>query len=175
MSCNPGYGTNLPLPFHNEMGEKFEMISPEMVREILPHRGNALRIDSAVCYAQSNRIVASRLLTESDYDFEGHFPGKPILPGVIQVEIAAQAAILLIKKKYPEMTELPYLTWIKETKFMRPALPGDVLSVSVSVRTKKGDSLHKHPFKFFFVITKKSAGEEKKVSSGYFDGKAARN
>lgn len=175
MSCNSGYGVTIPFTFQTEAGEKFELVPPETVRDLLPHQGIALRIDSAQYFGPSSRIVAYRLLTESDYDFEGHFPGKPVLPGAIQIEIAAQAAVLLAKKKYPYIKDLPLLTRVREVRFKHPAVPGDVLSISVSLAEEKAKNSRRHPLEFSFVIGKKTANGEKRVSSGHFEGMAFRS
>ena len=174
MGCHPVYSGSFTLQFKTESGEEFEFISPEMVRELLPHRDIALRIDSAKFFAAESRVVATRYLAPEDWDFIGHFDGKPVLPGAIQVEIAAQAAVILVKKKYPEITDWPCLSGIGRVKFKREAIPEDTLNILVSLISYHKNNPISYPFEFSFTITKKIGKFYKEVSSGTFEGKAAR-
>ena len=173
MSCHPEYSANLSLQFKTETGEDFEVISPEMVREILPHRDISLRIDSAKFFDAESRVVATRYLAPEDQDFIGHFDENPVLPGAIQVEMAAQAAVILVKKKYAEITGWPYLSGIGRVRFKRKAFPGDTLNIIVTLISYNKNNPRNHPFEFSFTITKKVGKIDKEVSSGSFEGIAA--
>lgn len=113
------------------MSEK--ILSFEEIKEILPYRSPILMIDRAKIENET-KCQALKLISVNDPVFQGHFPGHPIMPGVLQVEAMQQTAILLLKDKLdPTGTKDIYLKKITKVKFRKPALPGDRLLIDVTV------------------------------------------
>ena len=80
------------------------------------------------------RIVAIKNVTINEPFFQGHFPGAPVLPGVIIIEAMAQAGAVLLFREVPDRTsKLLYFTSIEEAKFRKPVGPGDQMRIEVSV------------------------------------------
>lgn len=105
----------------------------EEIKKILPHRYPFLLVDR-VLEITDDKIVAIKNVTANEEFFNGHFPGRPIMPGVLQVEALAQAgAILLMSKKVedPE-NSLMVFTGIKNCKFRRQVVPGDQLRLEIT-------------------------------------------
>jgi 3-hydroxyacyl-[acyl-carrier-protein] dehydratase len=106
------------------------------IMAILPHRYPFLLIDRVVEMERKTRIVAIKNVTANEPHFTGHFPGDPVMPGVLQVEAMAQAggALLLTEFSAKERDEkLMMFTGIEGAKFRRPITPGDQLRIEVTV------------------------------------------
>ncbi len=103
--------------------------------KILPHRYPFLLIDRIVELEHMKRIVALKNVTITEPFFQGHFPDKPIMPGVLIVEAIAQAGGLLLLTEVPNRDELLMVfTGIERARFRRPVGPGDQLRIEVEVR-----------------------------------------
>jgi 3-hydroxyacyl-[acyl-carrier-protein] dehydratase len=104
------------------------------IQSIIPHRYPFLLIDRIVEIEPLKRIVAIKNVTINEPFFQGHFPGAPVLPGVIIIEAMAQAGAVLLFREVPDRTsKLLYFTSIEEAKFRKPVGPGDQMRVEVSV------------------------------------------
>jgi len=106
----------------------------EEIKKVIPHRYPFLLVDR-VLDINEDKITAVKNVTVNEEFFNGHFPGQPIMPGVLQVEALAQAgAILLMKQKVedPE-NNLMVFTGIKNCKFRRQVVPGDQLKLEVEL------------------------------------------
>src|SRR5580658_1631282 len=104
------------------------------IMAILPHRYPFLLIDRVIEIEPSKRIVAIKNVTINEPFFSGHFPGYPIMPGVLVVEAMAQAGcILLLKEVADRESKLVVFTGIELAKFRRPVTPGDQLRLEVEV------------------------------------------
>ena len=104
------------------------------IQSVIPHRYPFLLIDRIVEIEPFKRIVALKNVTINEPFFQGHFPGAPVLPGVIIIEAMAQAgAVLLFREVQDRESKLLYFTSIEEAKFRRPVGPGDQLILEVSV------------------------------------------
>lgn len=109
------------------------------IMEILPHRDNMLLLDEV---AEENGEAVGHYHVRGDAFFlQGHFPGNPIVPGVILCEILAQSACVLLKDQMKDGT-LPVYTGLNNVKFRSPVRPGD--TVETRCRIKRA----KHPFYF---------------------------
>ena len=112
------------------------------ILEFLPHRYPFLLIDRVVEFEPAKRLVAIKNVTINEPFFQGHFPGHPIMPGVLVVEAMAQAGALLMLHELPDrQTKLAVFTGIDNAKFRRQVVPGDQLRLEVEVlsfRTRAG-------------------------------------
>ena len=105
------------------------------VLRILPHRYPFLLIDRVLELDRMKKIVALKNVTITEPFFTGHFPEKPIMPGVLIVEAIAQAGGLLLLTEVPNRDDmLMVFTGIEKARFRRPVVPGDQLRIEVEVR-----------------------------------------
>jgi 3-hydroxyacyl-[acyl-carrier-protein] dehydratase len=108
----------------------------------LPHRYPFLLIDRVVEFEPTKRIVAIKNVSINEPFFQGHFPGYPIMPGVLVVEAMAQAGGMIMMAEIPDREKkLVVFTGIERAKFRRPITPGDQIRIEVevlSMRTRAG-------------------------------------
>jgi 3-hydroxyacyl-[acyl-carrier-protein] dehydratase len=110
------------------------------IQKFLPHRYPFLMIDKVIEMERYKRIVAIKSVTINEAHFQGHFPGKPVMPGVLILESMAQAGGLLLLQEIPNRDEkLLYLASMEKVRFRRPVVPGDQLRIEVDILTWKGD------------------------------------
>lgn len=120
------------------------MIDIQGILDVLPHRYPFLLIDR-VLEIESDRIVALKNVTFNEPHFTGHFPGVPVMPGVLIVEAMAQAGGMLMLRDIPDRHEkLILFTGIDNCRFRHPVVPGDqiVFEVAVSKRRQRYAVLH---------------------------------
>ncbi len=118
---------------------KIGTLSYEGIKDILPYRATILLLDRVQIDSETH-AVGLKLLSFNDIVFQGHFPGHPIMPGVLQVEAVHQVAALLLQEKLdPARTKDLYIKRIKKVKFRKPALPGDRLLIDVNIDSINGD------------------------------------
>ena len=104
------------------------------IMRILPHRYPMLLIDRVLDLTRKQRIVAIKNVTINEPFFMGHFPGAPIMPGVLIVEAIAQAGGALLLTEVPDRDEkLIVFTGIEKAKFRRQVVPGDQVRIEVEV------------------------------------------
>lgn len=104
------------------------------IQRILPHRYPFLLIDRVVELEPKHRIVAIKNVSVNEPFFAGHFPGFPIMPGVLMVEAIAQAGGALLLTEIPDRDQrLMVFTGIERARFRKPVVPGDVLRIEVEV------------------------------------------
>lgn len=104
------------------------------IQAILPHRFPFLLIDRVVEFDRKKKIVAIKNVTINEPFFAGHFPGNPIMPGVLTVEAMAQAGAVLLLSEFEQRDEkLVFFTGIERARFRRPIIPGDQLRIEVVV------------------------------------------
>ncbi len=109
----------------------------EEVQRLLPHRYPMLMID-CIAVLEDNRIEAVKNVTVNEPYFMGHFPGHPIMPGVLQLEAMAQAAGLLMLKRGEAGPHLAYFMAADSVKWRKPVLPGDVLVIEAEIMKARG-------------------------------------
>jgi len=106
------------------------MVGPQLditqIEKILPHRYPFLLVDR-VCELTETRAVGLKCVTINDYFFRGHFPGRPVMPGVLIVEAMAQVAGIIMLNKREHHGKLAYFMALDKVKFRKPVVPGDVL------------------------------------------------
>ena len=106
---------------------------------LLPHRYPFLLIDRVVEYEPQKRLVAIKNVTINEPFFQGHFPGYPIMPGVLVVEAMAQAGGIIMTAEMPDREKkLVVFSGIERAKFRRPVIPGDQLRIEVDVLAWRG-------------------------------------
>jgi beta-hydroxyacyl-ACP dehydratase FabZ len=108
--------------------------------KFLPHRYPFLLVDRIVELEPDKRIVGLKNVTINEPFFQGHFPGAPVMPGVLIIEAMAQVAGVLIYRELPERHgKLIYFTGIENAKFRRPVLPGDQLRIEMEFLNRRSN------------------------------------
>lgn len=116
------------------------MMDVNEIREYLPHRYPFLLVDRVVALTEGESIVAYKNVTVNEPFFNGHFPEKPVMPGVLIVEAMAQAAGILGFKtmnKTPQDGSMYYFVGSDKLRFKKPVVPGDKLDLFAKVLTVK--------------------------------------
>jgi 3-hydroxyacyl-[acyl-carrier-protein] dehydratase len=114
------------------------MLDINEVLEYLPHRYPMLLIDRVLDLEEGKTITALKNVTMNEAFFQGHFPGNPIMPGVLTVEAMAQAAGILGMKTLKVKNVNVYFMSIEKAKFRKPVVPGDQLRFDVSITKTRG-------------------------------------
>ncbi len=119
------------------------MIDVQGIEQVIPHRGNMRLIDEIREYDE-NHGVGIHYVRDDEFWCAGHFPGKPIMPGVLQVEALAQTAcfIVMARAGFNDGKTMGYFTTMEKIKFTHMVHPGDVLELHVELLMKKM-ALHK--------------------------------
>ena len=107
---------------------------------ILPHRYPFLLVDRIISLEPEKRITGLKNVTVNEPFFQGHFPGAPVMPGVLIIESMAQVAGVLIYRDLPEKEKkLIYFTGIENAKFRRPVTPGDQLLIEMKLLVRRNN------------------------------------
>jgi 3-hydroxyacyl-[acyl-carrier-protein] dehydratase len=117
------------------------LLDVEAIQRLIPHRPPFLLVDRIVALEPGRRIVGWKSVTMNEPFFQGHFPGRPVMPGVLILEALAQAAaVLAVKSMTDEETrqKVIFLMSIDGAKFRRPVVPGDRLELAVEITRRKG-------------------------------------
>ena len=114
------------------------------IQEVLPHRYPFLLIDRIISYIPDENAHAVKCVTINEPFFQGHFPGRPLMPGVLVVEAIVQAACFTVAIKAKEEMKNPGVSFmtIDKCKFRKPIVPGDVLNLHAK-RLKKVKNVYK--------------------------------
>ena len=111
----------------------------QRIQELIPHRDPFLLVDRVTDLdPEEISIVAQKNITEDEPYLEGHFPGNPIMPGVLVIEALAQTGLIcLFELKLIEPEAEFFFTGIEQVKFRRPVVPGDLLELRVKLLRNK--------------------------------------
>ncbi len=109
------------------------MIDINEILTLLPHNYPFLLVDRIIEFEPAKRIVGIKNVTFNEPFFPGHFPTRPIMPGVLILEAMAQAGGILAFKSFPEMKGTVFFTGIDDARFRKPVVPGDQLKLVVEV------------------------------------------
>ncbi|MBS0200999.1 MAG: 3-hydroxyacyl-ACP dehydratase FabZ [Proteobacteria bacterium] len=107
------------------------------IKKLLPHRYPFLLVDRVMEFETDKRILAYKNVSVNEQFFQGHFPGHPVMPGVLVIEAMAQAGGLLgylSRGGVPEADTISYLVKVDDAKFSRMVVPGDRLELDVSIK-----------------------------------------
>ena len=117
-----------------ERGTREVVIDAKEIEQLLPHRYPMLLVDRVIELEVGKRVVGIKNVTMNEHFFQGHFPGHPIMPGVLIVEAMAQCGGVLLMKSSPESQgKVVYFVAIDNVKFRKPVLPGDQLRLELEV------------------------------------------
>ncbi len=120
------------------------------IQKLIPHRFPFLLVDRVLEIKDGESITAIKNVTMNEWFFQGHFPGAPVMPGVLIVEAMAQTGGILMAKKLSnaEAPKVVYFMTINNVKFRQPVTPGDTLKFVVTMTKLKGTigTLHGETF-----------------------------
>jgi 3-hydroxyacyl-[acyl-carrier-protein] dehydratase len=110
------------------------------IQKLLPHRYPFLMVDAILEVERLKRIVGIKNVTMNEYYFQGHFPGRPVMPGVMIIEAMAQTGGLLLLMDIPDRAnKLLFFVAVDGARFRRPVVPGDQLRIECNVLAWRGD------------------------------------
>jgi 3-hydroxyacyl-[acyl-carrier-protein] dehydratase len=109
------------------------------IKSMLPHRYPFLLVDRVLEFEPKKRIVALKNVTVNESFFNGHFPARPVMPGVLIIESMAQAAGLLMLAEDEHKGKIPFFTGIDNARFRKAIIPGDQIIIEVEVIRIKGN------------------------------------
>ena len=120
-------------------------LDPEAIKTLIPHRDPFLLLDRIVEMVPGERVVAVRNVAEGDYPLQGHFPGYPVVPGVLILESMAQAGAVMMLAADDEArngvsAKLPFFAGADKVKFRRQVVPGDQLRLELTVLRQRADT-----------------------------------
>ena len=152
IAVKPGHGPNTQMAarLKKEYGAILSMTPPVMiptgegamdvteVMQVLPHRYPFLMLDRIVKFEGDNKCTGVKSVTMNEPYFQGHFPGHPVMPGVLQVEAMAQLASIVLLRKPENQGKIGYFMSADKVKFRKPVLPGDTLFIEGEVLKIRG-------------------------------------
>ena len=116
------------------------ILDTNAIQSILPHRYPFLMVDAVLEMERLTRIVGIKNVSINEHFFQGHFPGKPIFPGVLIIEAMAQTGGLLLLLEVPDREhKLLYFVAVDDARFRRPVVPGEQLRLEVTVISWRGN------------------------------------
>lgn len=130
----PAHGSQAPAENPVRDGAMLDVMQ---VMQILPHRHPFLMIDKVI-KIEGNKITALKNVSIGEFYFEGHFPGHPIMPGVLQLEAIAQVAGILMMRQAENAGKLAYFMAAENVKWRKPVRPGDTILIEVELTKSRG-------------------------------------
>ncbi len=118
-------------------------LDTRQVMEILPHRFPFLMVDRILAFEGDLKVVGIKTVSINEPFFQGHFPGHPVMPGVLQVEAMAQVASILLMKLSKSASRIGYFMSADEVKFRKPVFPGDTLYIHAEITKSRGNRMAK--------------------------------
>lgn len=126
-----------------ELNIKGKVLDINMIQKILPHRYPFLLVDRII-ESNEKKVVGIKNVTINEPFFQGHFPGHPIMPGVLILEAMAQVGGVGALNLPENLGKLAYFLTIKEAKFRKPVVPGDQLVIEVEIMKTKLSVMQVH-------------------------------
>lgn len=114
------------------------LLNKEQIKEIIPHRDPFLLIDEVVELEPGVRVVATKYLRPEESWFKGHFPGMPVQPGVLTIEMLAQAGAVCALSLPENKGKIAFFAGIDKARFRQQVKPGDTLMLSVEMIKSRG-------------------------------------
>jgi UDP-3-O-[3-hydroxymyristoyl] N-acetylglucosamine deacetylase/3-hydroxyacyl-[acyl-carrier-protein] dehydratase len=157
VAVKPGHAANAELAraLAREQTRRSAMAAPrtiptgdggldtDEVMQILPHRYPFLMVDRIIGFEADNKITGVKSITINEPFFQGHFPGHPVMPGVMQVEAMAQVASILLYKLAKTSSRVGYFMSADDVKFRKPVFPGDTIFIHAELTKARGNRLAK--------------------------------
>jgi UDP-3-O-[3-hydroxymyristoyl] N-acetylglucosamine deacetylase/3-hydroxyacyl-[acyl-carrier-protein] dehydratase len=153
IAVKPGHGANTDLARAlSKQQAQFAAMAPKPfpskgsavlgindVMEVLPHRFPFLMVDRIIEFEGESKCTGVKLVTINEPFFQGHFPGHPVMPGVLQLEAMAQVASFVSVRRSGKTGRIGYFMSADSVKFRKPVVPGDTLLIHVEVTKTKGN------------------------------------
>jgi beta-hydroxyacyl-ACP dehydratase FabZ len=118
------------------------MLDINEILKLLPHRYPMLLVDRILEIESGKRVVGLKNVSANEQFFQGHFPGAPVMPGVLIVEAMAQCAAVLFLRDIPERDEKLFLFGgVDKARFRRPVIPGDQLIMEITVLAQRASTV----------------------------------
>jgi 3-hydroxyacyl-[acyl-carrier-protein] dehydratase len=114
------------------------MLDTAAIERLLPHRHPFLFLDEVTSLEPGVRATGSTTVSADEPFFAGHFPGRPVMPGVLLVEAMAQLGAVALLSAQPAGGRLPFLAGIDRARFHRPVFPGDRLRLHTELQQRRG-------------------------------------
>ena len=157
VAVKPGHATNADLArlITREQTRRSALAAPrtlpsgdggldaDQIMQILPHRFPFLMVDRIISFETETKCIGVKTVTINEPFFQGHFPGHPVMPGVMQVEAMAQVASILLFKLAKTTSRIGYFMSADEVKFRKPVLPGDTIFIHAELTKSRGERLAK--------------------------------